>query len=225
MRNGVVCKGDHAGGAGCPSSTAYPRSPLARIKESHLDTSYIVKIVEATAWPITSIVLVILLRAEIRSLIPLVKKLKAGPLEAEFERQVSELRSIVDTAPLLGPSPMTERLVIAEKLAEVNPRSAILEAWREIESTARRVLKERFPELTESQLRSTREVIRLLREKDLVSLEESSQLNEMRFLRNQAVHVESFQPNHEAAINFIQLASFFLSRIGAKPNAGGQESQ
>jgi len=177
-------------------------------------------VIEATAWPIASIVLVILLRAEIRSLIPLIKKVKAGPLEAEFERQVSELRSSVDTSPIRGDAPISGQQTIAERLATVNPRSAISEAWREVETTARRILMERFPELTEAQLRSTREVIRLLREKGFVSLDESTQLNEMRFLRNQAIHVDSFQPTYEAAVNFIQIATFFLGRIGARANAG-----
>jgi uncharacterized protein YutE (UPF0331/DUF86 family) len=186
-----------------------------------LDTlSFIAKLLDSLAWPVASVLLVLLLRREIRSLLPLVKKLKAGPLEAEFEREVSELRSIVDVSPQVGPIAPPLRQPIAEKLAEVNPRSAILEAWRELESSARRLLKERAPALTESQLRSTREVIRLLSEAELISPEEGAQLNEMRFLRNQAVHAESFQPTHEAAINFIQLASFFLGRIGAKASAG-----
>lgn len=186
-----------------------------------LDTlSFIAKLLDALAWPVASVVLVFALRKEIRSLVPLVKKLKAGPLEAEFERQISELRSIVEVSPQVRPIAPPPRQPVAERLAEVNPRSAILEAWREVESSARRLLRERTPDLAESQLRSTREVIRLLQVAGLVSPEEAAQLNEMRFLRNQAVHAEAFQPTHEAAINYIQLASFFLGRIGVSTSVG-----
>jgi len=182
--------------------------------------TFITKLIDALAWPIAAIVLVALLRKEISALAPFIRKIKAGPLEAEFEREVRELRSAVEAVRPIEGNIQPSWQPTAEKLAELNPRSAILEAWREVETTARGRLQKANPALSDLQLRSTREVVRLLGETGLASSEEVAMINEMRYLRNQAVHVESFRPTYEASINFVQLAAYLLGRIDAK-RAGG----
>lgn len=186
--------------------------------------AFIAKLVEALAWPISAIVLVILLRREIAALAPFIRKLKAGPLEAEFEREVRELRSAVETAKNRTSLQQPSWQIATEKLAQVNPRSAILEAWRQTEAAAIRELRERQPGVSEEQVRSTREVLRLLGETGIATPEEVALLNQMRFLRNQAGHVESFQPTYEAAMNFIQLGAHLMARIhsglGEDPSLG-----
>lgn len=175
--------------------------------------AFIAKLVDALAWPVSAVVLVVLLRREIAALTPYIRKLKAGPLEAEFEREVRELRTAVDIAKSGTTLQQPNWQISAEKLAQVNARSAILEAWRQTELAAIRELKERQPSLSEEQVRSTREVLRLLGEAGIVTPEEVALLNQMRFLRNQAGHVESFQPTYEAAMNFIQLAAHLMAQI------------
>lgn len=46
---------------------------------------------EALALPAAAVIIVLLFRREFRQLVPLVRKLKAGPLEAEFERDIREI--------------------------------------------------------------------------------------------------------------------------------------
>lgn len=178
--------------------------------------TFVAKLVEVLAWPVATVVLVVLLRQEIAALAPFIRKLKAGPLEAEFEREVRELRSAVETTKSVSTIQPLSWQVSAEQLAQVNPRSAILEAWRETELSAIREVRERQPGLTDQQVRSTREVIRLLGEAGIATAEEVTLLNQMRFLRNQAGHVESFQPTYEAAMNYIQLAAHLIARIAPK---------
>jgi hypothetical protein len=175
--------------------------------------TFIAKLIEVLAWPVAAIVLVILLRREISALAPFIRKLKAGPLEAEFEREVSELRSAVDVSNSAAGTQSLSWQAATEKLAQVNPRSAILEAWRQTESAAIRGVRERQPDLTDQQVRSTREVLKLLGETGVSTPEEVALLNQMRFLRNQAGHVESFQPTYEAAMNYIQLAAHLVARM------------
>lgn len=175
--------------------------------------TFVAKVIEFLAWPLASIVLVVLLRREIRHLLPLVKRLKAGPLEAEFEREVRELRSSAEAGATIKKEDLPTLPSMAVKLAEVNPRSAIQEAWREIETTARQVLLERTPQLTEASLRSTREVIRQLGQTNVLSQEDIALLHEMRFLRNQAVHVDEFRPTYDAALSFTQVAALLLQRM------------
>ena len=175
--------------------------------------TFIAKLFEVLAWPIAAIVLVILLRREIATLAPFIRKLKAGPLEAEFEREVRELRSEVETSkPPTDIEPLSWQ-ASTEKLAQVNPRSAILEAWRQTEAAAIRRVRARQPGLTDQQVRSTREVLKLLADTGISTVEEVALLNQMRFLRNQAGHVDSFLPTYEAAMNYIQLAAHLVARM------------
>lgn len=146
-------------------------------------------------------------------MLPLIRKFKAGPLEAEFEREVLELRSSVEVRNKADLVDQKKQLALVTRLAEINPRSAILEAWREFELCSRRALLELKSGITEEQLISTREVIRLLSAHGLLSPEEGALLNQMRFLRNQAVHLESFEPTQEAAINFAMLAAHLNKRL------------
>ena len=183
--------------------------------------TFISKLVDALAWPLAAVVLVLLLRRQIVALAPFIRRLKAGPLEAEFEREVRELRSTMDTAKPAVPSERPQWQVAAEQLAQVSPRSAILEAWRQAEAAAIRALRTKKSTLSDQDVRSTREVLRLLGDEGLATPEEVALLNQMRFLRNQAGHVESFQPTYEAAMNFVQLAGTLIGRVTAGTGGAG----
>jgi hypothetical protein len=182
--------------------------------------TFIAKLVEVLAWPVSATVLVVLLRREIATLAPLIRKLKAGPLEAEFEREVRELRSAVHVSKSATGVETLSWQAATEKLAQVNPRSAILEAWRQTEAAAIRGVRARQPGLTDQEVRSTRDVLKLLAETGISTAEEVALLNQMRFLRNQAGHVESFQPTYEAAMNYIQLAAHLVTHMAPAPAQG-----
>jgi len=53
------------------------------------------KIIDSIIWPLVIIVAGIILRKPLSSLIPLLRKLKYKDFEAEFSKEVSELRHIV----------------------------------------------------------------------------------------------------------------------------------
>ena len=48
--------------------------------------AFIAKITEFTAWPLASVAMVVLLREQVGKSLPTLRKLKAGPIEAEFEQ-------------------------------------------------------------------------------------------------------------------------------------------
>ncbi len=175
--------------------------------------TFISKLIESLAWPLAAVVLAVLLRQQITSLLPFVRRVKAGPLEAEFEREVRELRTSAEAAvPSSSPkTPAWQEEV--ERLAQINPRSAIMEAWRQTEVALIRALQARDSSLTDRDVRSTREVLRLLGERGAANPEEVAMLNQLRFLRNQAGHVESFQPTYDAAMNFVRLAGEMIGRV------------
>ena len=183
--------------------------------------TFIAKIIESIAWPVAAVILVMLLKAEIQSLLPFIKRLKAGPLEAEFERELRELRTSVETEPA---QPSTEKpLSTAEQkllqLIEINPRSAILEAWQGVEAYARKLVIDLGIYDPGSESRPLLDTYRAIAKANLLPLEDLALFHELRSLRNQAAHAEDFNPTKEAALNYVQLANRLRAKLG-RPATG-----
>lgn len=175
-----------------------------------MDTfTFISKLIEFTAWPIAAVALVAMLRSEIKLLLPHIKKLKAGPVEAEFEREVKELQATAQAQPQLlsPPEGLTPERQMLLQLVQVNPRSAVLEAWRGIENAAVRVIQSKAFFVPDREAHSPLAVIRTLNKENVVSSEEVSLYQELRSLRNQAAHAQDFAPTTDAALSYIELAS------------------
>ncbi|MBC3926942.1 hypothetical protein [Undibacterium sp. CY21W] len=170
--------------------------------------TFIIKIVEAAAWPITTISLVLLLKKEIGALIPFLKKFKAGPLEAEFEREVQEIRfetnqkiPLPKETTLLSP-----KLRKLHQLASVNPRSAIIEAWREVIFAAENLLQRSGAFNANNGVMLPYEVKQTLEKAGLLNVEQLTLFNDLRKLRNQASHMPNFEPTSESTLGYIDLA-------------------
>ena len=101
--------------------------------------TFLIRLTEARALPITAVVILLAFRRDLRQLVPLVRKLKAGPLEAEFERDIREISQHTGaaTTPQIEEEPDPRKATLIE-LARLHPRSAILEAWLGVETAVRR---------------------------------------------------------------------------------------
>ena len=171
-----------------------------------MDTlTFIAKLIESLAWPVGAIILIVLLRREIGSLIPFIKKLKAGPVEAEFDRTVKELRTGAERELQIRPAELptsSQRKLL--QLAQVNRRSAIIEAWQQVELAAERVVSSRGMHFSPSLIGAQ---IRAFMKTNELSEEEKVLYYELRDLRNKTAHDPDFNPSEEAVINYIELAS------------------
>jgi hypothetical protein len=170
--------------------------------------TFIAKLVEFLSWPSATVVLVLLLRGEIKDLFRYVKKLKAGPVEAEFEREVKELKATAEAQPQLLPPPegaTPERQMLLQ-LVQINPRSAVLEAWRGVEEASLRVIQNKGFYVPEREANSPLAVIRSLNKENVLSGEEIALYHDLRALRNQAAHSQDFSPTVDAALSYIELA-------------------
>ncbi|MGY8590239.1 hypothetical protein L0935_18570, partial [Paracidovorax citrulli] len=47
--------------------------------------TFISKLIDSIAWPVAAVLLGLIFRKKLAELLPLLRKVKAGPLEAEFE--------------------------------------------------------------------------------------------------------------------------------------------
>lgn len=104
----------------------------------------LIKLIDALAWPTMAGITVFVLKSEIKSLLPIIKHLRIGPLEAEFEQKILEAQERY--APDLLPIPIELEETTDDrisKLISVDPRSAILEAWRNLEHSLQRAVIQR----------------------------------------------------------------------------------
>jgi hypothetical protein len=157
--------------------------------------TFIAKLVEFLAWPLAAVVLALALRREIRQLLPNIRKLKAGPIEAEFEREIRKLSESVeaDTDLLSPPERATPERQMLLQLVQINPRSAILEAWRGVEEAKTVAKSYRIASSYGSPSSSSLDDIRRITTESLFTSEEWDLYVELRTLRNKAAHAPDFR--------------------------------
>lgn len=167
------------------------------------------------AWPLVVLLLGWRLGPELRRKVFTLRKLKAGSLEVEFDKEVAALREEVDAAlpAATNSEPISNEVTHLLNLAKVSPRAAIIEAWRAVEVAAFKAIDSRDSnsrdEMVPSQSQRNRNpftVGRQLGRLEILDGQFVSVFNEMRNLRNQATHDEGFESSFEAANNYIQLA-------------------
>jgi len=164
-------------------------------------------VIEALSWPVATVIIVYLFKSEIGKLLPKVSKIKAGPIEAEFEREMEEVAA--GSKDLLPSIEITQQVVSANDklvtLAQIDARSAILEAWRNLESSLREAIIYRVGS-TAQNISSSYKVVKTLEEFDILSSKEVLVVNDLRGLRNQAAQVDDFNPSLDSAFKYIELA-------------------
>ncbi len=173
--------------------------------------TFITEIIKALAWPLTVLLILLLLRQPIAELIPLLRKLKWKELELEFEEKLVELKS--DAAEALPPpaegapedSPCfrrgPNRLV---QLAEQSPRAAIIEAWIAVERAAANAISRRLPEGDISW--NDTQMGQMLASHEILDSQQLRIYNDLRQLRNQAAHHEDFRIDAERAADYVRIA-------------------
>jgi hypothetical protein len=180
---------------------------------------FVAELVKALAWPLFAIGVVLVLRAPVRDLIPLLRKLKYGDIEAEFGEQVRAIpeelglrrsrqwqwpgRTNSDTHLLYKRAtiPIGRARELLE-LAQTNPRSAVLEAWDEVEEA----LQAAAAHLSQNkaQLSSDDALRRVAKE---IEPKEVALYYELRKLRNLLAHASDQAPTADAALEYVVLCA------------------
>jgi len=189
-----------------------------------MDTlTFITKIVEAVAWPLLSLIIVFLFRKEIRLLLSYITKLKAGPVEAVFEGGVKTLASKIETTtPQFQNEPLAPKSQTLLESTDLDGRTAILEAWLDIESTIKRLQLERALNQAPKRTGSQDAIVQSLITSGVLNKDDIALYNELRELRNLAAHQLNFAPSREAVVNYIKLSNRLMASLdrGASLQAG-----
>lgn len=181
------------------------------------ELTFIAKLVEVIVWPGAVVTVVVLLKKELRQLVPLLRKLKAGPVEAEFERDIASLEEAVPPvarlpAPPQQASPRRRELL---QLARTDPREAILQAWLDVEAAALRVVHREALHVPEYDSASpTAAIMAIIRDSDLPG-DWIGYFYELRELREMAAQKSDFTPKIEPTVAYVELASRLQRQLEA----------
>jgi hypothetical protein len=176
---------------------------------------FIASLVNSLAWPGAAVALVLILRKPLSGIIPLLQRLKYKHLELEFGKRVEEVsEKLVATIPRptlrYVPSPSESRAI---QLAEVSPRAAVMDAWREVERAVIGAAERNDLSTGKERGKVTPlRAIRSLEQAELVERDKARLLSDVRMLRNQAAHAPEFALSKDSAIEYVsaahQLASY-----------------
>jgi hypothetical protein len=181
--------------------------------------AFIASLVHSLAWPAAVAVAVIVLRRPIGAALGRgVRRLRAGPVEVEFDQELAEVREELRRSPELTAEPsalgnLGEELA---RLAELSPRAAVLEAYIRIEVRLTELLADTgmdVPRLTGRQL------ARLARNQGLISDETLAAIDGLSVLRNLAAHTPADDIGAKRARDYLALADAVLYAMRTKPGS------
>lgn len=183
--------------------------------------TFVSKLIDSLAWPLVALVFGLIFRKKLLDMIPAIRKIKAGPLEAEFELSAKEIR--IDAAEVAikskatkvgGPETQREegRKEIVESLlsARNDPAGIILEGWSRVDGELFR-LGHKLGDIVDP-LTSTTKVYESVMSSGVLSFETSRLIRELRDLRNKVAHVKVI-PTADAAQDYIVAADQVIKLI------------
>jgi hypothetical protein len=191
--------------------------------------AFVASLVQSLAWPAAVTVIVVFLRKPIRAALShaLLRRVKAGPVELEFDQLQAEVREELARSPELteaqAPAPASQTAAPASSLreelstlAELSPASAVMEASRRIEFRLTEILDgsgEPSPRTL-----GTRALARLARERGLISHETLAAIEGMAVLRNLVAHSRD-DIGVDRALDYLALTDAVLYALRSKSSS------
>ncbi|WP_454867533.1 hypothetical protein [Pseudomonas farris] len=184
--------------------------------------TFLSSIVNAVAWPATLVVLLVLIREQLPQLAKSLRRLKYKDIEMEFGEAAkaiaNEVQAIMPAAQAdnkIAGQEKEEVKARLEAIAELAPRAAILESWLQVEAAAADVIRQNnlgvlTPYPGPMRLRDSLHKGGILNKRQLAIFEQ------LRTLRNEAVHVPEAEFTKAAVSNYIEssiaIASYLEGR-------------
>jgi hypothetical protein len=176
-----------------------------------MDTlTFISKVIEALAWPVTLLIILLALRRPLLNLFPVIQRLRWQGLELDFGRQVQALA--MEARQELPP---TRSVLKAEEplrthwieLAQFSPRAVVLEAWVQLEKAAIEATRRHGLNLRSVDLKSPLILGQALEESGILQQQTPTIYHQLRNLRNAAAHASDFSFSPDSAIEYADLAT------------------
>jgi hypothetical protein len=183
---------------------------------------FISSLVRSLAWPMAFVAVALVFREQLRGLLSTagLRRVKAGPLEVEWNRQISEAEVELEQSGVPSPS---FGGVISEELgpvANASPDAAVMEAYARIELALRQKLVDAG--FAESDLRTgaAAGLARRAADRKLISDETLRAVQGLALLRNMAAHGHGGDVTVERARDYLALTDAILYAIDAGSGDG-----
>jgi hypothetical protein len=183
--------------------------------------SSLAQMFSAAAWPVAAVIIAILFRGPVKAALGGLKKLKWQGLEAEFGKELGRARDLIDHEPLETMAVSTDDALgkrdqdFILRLAELSPRSVMLEAWREVEAAVRRMASPLSAGGEPRNAPSAAAAAKGLREAGKLDDSRYEIFELLRGLRNQAVHDTDFRVRKSDAVEYAIMARRLARSIDA----------
>jgi hypothetical protein len=177
---------------------------------------FIAALVAALAWPITIVIAVILLRKPLeRWFQERPSRIKAGPVEVEWDAVISRVQANLDQPGVPDPAALTSSAETPDRdlylLARANPPLAIVEASRRVEAELRHRLAANGVEAPQEGLSALAQLAHRL---GLINAATQESVAGLVALRNLAVHAPE-RVSAQEALEFVALTEATLFAITA----------
>ncbi len=172
--------------------------------------AFIAQMVSALAWPVTVLIIILILHRPLASLFPMLQRLRFQGIELDFSRQIHALayearsqlphaRGVLDEE-----APLREQWI---ELARYSPRAVVLEAWIQLEKAAIEASRRHGLNLKTAELHSPLLLGQALEEAGVFEGNTSVIFHQLRNLRNAAAHASEFAFSPDSAIEYADLAT------------------
>lgn len=180
--------------------------------------TFIIEIIKSVSWPLTALVIVLILRKPIIALPSLIKKLKIKDVEIEFDKKVKELKeeALMQFPVVEQDESRLKRNRFLIDLAQISPRSAILESWIELENISLKSLREKQDGTGGLSSIPPMELGDLLNERGILDENKIEIYHKLRNLRNAAVHATDLKVTSLVATEYISLANSLTAYIESR---------
>ncbi|MBJ2146061.1 hypothetical protein JC606_06730 [Vibrio sp. IB15] len=176
-----------------------------------------IKFWEVTVWPLVVFVSLILFKRQLRQLLPSLSRFKYGNLEANFDKDLAKAEiSLAETNEKMGAkgnaasSSYNYVLNKINQLIEISPRSAITEAWREVEASTAMLIRSYGYEPSNVQMSK---VFRGIVYEQKLPSSLYDDYRRLMMLRNQATHQEEFVLTDNEAERYVKTTIELASLI------------
>jgi hypothetical protein len=179
--------------------------------------TFIVEMTKSLAWPIAAIILAFVLRRPLVRLMSLIRRLKYGDLEINFEKEIRAVEKLEGRLPKAETAGTVQsRGIDGEKLRELarlSPSGAITAAWIEVEQALMDAgHRQKLFREDEAATRDPVYIARALALREATDWTTYQVFAELYRLRNLAMH-SAVQITEAQAIEFIDLAERMIAKL------------
>jgi len=181
------------------------------------------KVIESLAWPITTIILVFLLRTPLTKVLLTLSKLKYKGLELDFSKELEAVKEAASKVvkDLHEPTKLVEQpafIIDAKEVSKISPQSAIMLVWTNLESELASAAHASGMQQQSRAVVSPIKIINTLVGEKVLDQNLANLVMAMKELRNKTVHMHSevSELSEQDASNYIDNAILVLDGLRRK---------